>query len=228
MNAPLEPRTDIAHSWDLSPREAIALQKRLAGQVVAQDTLAGPPRRVAGIDVGLRRGSSVARAAAVVLTLPELHVVDEAVVEQPVTFPYVPGLLSFREAPAILACLAHLSAPPDVLIFDGQGLAHPRRLGIASHVGILLDLPSLGCAKSRLCGEHEEPAASRGDYALLRAGDEVIGAVLRTRTAVRPVFVSVGHRLSLPTAIALVLACGAGYRLPEPTRLAHRLASGLA
>ena len=213
----------IAHRWDLAPREAVVLQRELAGRVRCEDDH-GPWRTVAGVDVGLRHG--VARAAVVVLSYPTLQEVAHAVAEAPVTFPYVPGLLSFREAPVALAALAQLDALPDVLIFDGQGCAHPRRLGIASHVGVLLDWPTVGCAKSRLCGQHQGLDTERGSQAPLMDGEERIGVVLRTRHAVRPVYVSVGHRVSLESAVALVLACGAGYRLPEPIRRAHHLASG--
>lgn len=213
------------HAWDMEPREAIALQRRLAEQVVLHDALPRPPHTVAGIDVGLPRGASVARAGIVVLALDGLETLEEVAAEEPISYPYVPGLLSFREAPAILAALSLLSVEPDVLMFDGQGYAHPRRMGIASHLGVLLDRPALGCAKSRLFGSAPEPPEERGGMTLLRHGDEVIGAVLRTRSRVKPVYVSVGHRLSLDTAIALVLDTGAGYRLPEPTRRAHQLAS---
>lgn len=215
----------IIHRWDLSPKEAIALQWELAGRVRREDDQ-GRWRTVAGVDVGVRHG--VARAAVVVLTYPALQEVARAVAEAPVAFPYVPGLLSFREAPVALAALAQLETLPDVLIFDGQGYAHPRRLGIASHVGVLLDWPTVGCAKSRLCGQHREPGVAVGSQMPLMDGDECIGAVLRTRWAVRPVYVSVGHRVSLESAVALVLACSVGYRLPEPIRRAHRLASGPA
>jgi len=219
-------RADLAHEWNVPPREASSIQRRLAGEVRSAPDMAMPPRTVAGIYVGLPHGSQVAHAGVVVLALPGLQVVDRAEAEAPVLFPYVPGLLSFREAPAVLAALERLTILPDVLMFDGQGLAHPRRFGIASHVGVLLDVPSVGCAKSRLCGAHDAPPAARGGWAPLRDGDEIIGAVLRTRAHVRPVYVSIGHRIDLEGAIDLVLRCGAGYRLPEPIRLAHRLASG--
>lgn len=215
----------LAHRWDLSPAGAIALQRDLAGRVRRDDDHV-PWRTVAGVDVGVRCG--VARAAVVVLCYPDLRQVGQAVAEAPVTFPYVPGLLSFREAPVVLQALAKLEVRPDVLLFDGQGYAHPRRMGIASHVGVLLDCPTVGCAKSRLCGSHVEPDVARGSQSRLMDGEEVIGVVLRTRSAVRPVYVSVGHRVSLESAVALVLGCGAGYRLPEPIRRAHRLASGAA
>jgi deoxyribonuclease V len=215
-------RPIFEHAWDLSPGEAIALQKELA-QRVSMDGLPDKISSVAGVDVGIRRG--VARAAVVVLTWPELEVVERSLAQCAVSFPYVPGLLSFREAPVILAALKDLAYTPDVLVFDGQGYAHPRRLGLASHVGVLLDHPTVGCAKSRLCGQACEPKETRGSYTWLMDNDEVIGAVLRTRSRVRPVYVSVGHRIRLEKAIDLVLRCGRGYRLPEPTRRAHQAAS---
>lgn len=211
------------HSWDLSPKEAIALQRELAQRIAPTDHR-DHFDTVAGIDVGIK--GDVARAAVAVLSLPSLQPVEFSRAECPISFPYIPGLLSFREGPAILEALARLESVPDVLIFDGQGYAHPRRVGIATHLGILLDHPSVGCAKSRLCGTHRQPALERGNRVWLWDKGEIIGAVVRTRTNVNPVFVSVGHKVSLETAIALVLRCGAGYRLPEPTRHAHRAASG--
>lgn len=211
------------HRWDVSPAEAVHIQQELAAQWHAADTL-GEVRLVAGIDVGLHQGYT--RAAVVVLALPSLARVEAVVAEREVTFPYVPGLLSFREGPAVLAALARLACVPDVLVFDGQGYAHPRRMGLATHLGILLDWPTIGCAKSRLIGEHAPLAPERGSAQPLFAGGEQVGLVLRTRQGVWPVYVSVGNRIGLAHAAELVLACGAGYRLPEPTRWAHRLASG--
>lgn len=217
------------HPWDLSPREARAVQRRLAAAVVTEDRL-GEVRRVAGVDVGFPRRDDVevARAAAVLLSYPDLTLREQAVVEEPVRYPYIPGLLSFREAPAELAALARLAEPPDLVMVDGHGRAHPRRFGIACHLGLLLDLPTLGCAKSPLVGEYAEPGPEVGAWTPLIDQGEVVGAALRTRPGVRPVFVSVGHRLSLETAVAWVLACCRGTRLPEPTRLADQLASGRA
>ena len=188
-----------------------------------QTPLRGPVSTVAGIDVGIRSGT--ATAAVVVLTYPDLEIIEQVVSSQGVRFPYIPGLLSFREGPVILDALGKLSALPDVMIFDGQGIAHPRRLGIASHIGILLDVPTIGCAKSRLCGRHPEPGVKRGSHSLLVDGDEIIGAVVRTRTHIKPVFVSPGHRMDIAGSITYVLGCCQRYRLPETTRLAHRLAS---
>jgi deoxyribonuclease V len=212
-----------SHSWDLSPQEAFELQSELAMQVKRQLNL-GPVHHVAGVDVSVR--DDVARAAVVVLDWEGLKPVDYAIATRPATFPYIPGLLAFREGPVVLDALEQVSTQPDLLIFDGQGLAHPRRLGIASHIGLLVDMPSIGCAKSRLCGLHDEPGQQPGDYASLVDRGEVIGAVLRTRRGVKPVFVSVGHRVDLATSINYVLACCRGYRLPETTRWAHRVAGG--
>ena len=221
----MKARSDLWHGWDVSPSEAIAIQQRLRHRIRQEwDPVALKVQRVAGIDVSIKEG--VARAAVVVLSYPALQSLDVALAEEPVSFPYVPGLLTFREGPVVLAALARLRLEPDLLIFDGQGLAHPRRLGIAAHIGVLVDRSSIGCAKSRLWGKHQEPGSEKGDYALLRDGQEVIGAVVRTRTRVKPVYVSVGHRIDLAQAIEYVLGCCTRFRLPETTRLAHRAAGG--
>lgn len=211
----------LAHPWNLTPREARALQGELASRVDPHDDW-GALDSVAGIDVSIK--GDVARAAVAVLALPSLELVELQQAERRVEFPYVPGLLSFREAPVILEALAKLHRAPDVLMLDGQGYAHPRRLGIASHIGILLDHPSIGCAKSRLCGAYEEPGMERGAYSRLLDGAETIGAVLRTRARVKPVFVSIGHKVSLASALEIVQRCCTRYRFPEPTRQAHTLA----
>lgn len=213
----------ISHPWDLSPSEALALQKQLAGQVVREANL-GPVTTVTGVDASYRAGQ--AQAAVVTLSYPELAVIEYALATRPVDFPYVPGLLTFREGPVVLDALDKLKSTPDLLIFDGQGLAHPRRLGLASHIGLLVDIPSIGCAKSRLCGQYDKPGPERGHFTFLTDRGETIGAVLRTRTGVKPVFVSIGHRVDLPTSIDHVLTCCRRYRLPETTRWADRLASG--
>ncbi len=183
----------------------------------------GPVRRVAGLDAHYAPLSGLVWAAAAVLSFPDLALTESALACRPLDFPYVPGLLSFREAPAVLAALEALAHRPDLLLVDGQGLAHPRRFGLACHVGVLADLPTIGVAKSRLVGAHEEPGVDRGDRAALRDRDEVVGAVLRSRTRTRPLYVSVGHRVSLDTAVDMVLASAPRYRLPEPIRLADRL-----
>lgn len=211
--------------WDLTPAEAIALQKRLAAAVSTRDE-AGEVRLVAGVDAGFEDGNRVTRAAVVVLTFPELEPVEQVVARRATSFPYVPGLLSFREGPAILDALGKLAHVPDLLLFDGQGLAHPRRFGIACHIGVLTGLPSIGVAKSRLAGHPGAPLpAERGAWVPLVDRDEVVGALVRTRSGVKPVYVSIGHRVSLETAIAYTLACTTRYRLPETTRAAHKLAS---
>ena len=181
---------------------------------------------VAGVDVGFEADGTVTRAAVAVLRYPELDLLETAIARRPTEFPYVPGLLSFRELPAVLEALAQLREPPDLLLCDGQGVAHPRRLGIASHLGLLVDIPSIGVAKTRLCGTHVEPPNLRGAWTPLWANEEVIGAVLRTRTGVKPLYISSGHRIGLETALKYVMGCCTRYRLPETTRHAHRLASG--
>ncbi len=219
------PRVALPHSWDLSPAEAIALQRRLSDRVERQDRL-GSPATIAGVDVGFEEGGRVTRAAVAVLAFPSLQPFASAVARQPTRFPYIPGLLSFREIPAILAALRQLASPPDLLLCDGQGLAHPRRFGLACHLGLLTDTPSIGVGKTRLIGTHEAVPSARGGWVPLRDGDEVIGAVVRTRQGVKPIYVSIGHRISLATAVDYVLAACTKYKLPETTRAAHRLASG--
>ena len=209
------------HPWDLSAEAAVRLQRRLARQLVLRPS-GRQPELVAGADAAYE-GDRV-WAAAVLMRLPELEVVEEAVACQPVRFPYVPGLLSFREGPALLAALQSLSQRPQAVLFDGQGIAHPRGLGIAAHLGLWLDLPSAGCAKSRLWGHYREPPPEVGSWTPLRHGGRVVGAVLRTRPGVKPVFVSPGHRMDLMEALRLVQRCCRGYRLPEPVRRAHLLA----
>jgi deoxyribonuclease V len=209
----------------LAPREAVALQRKLAARVVRADRL-GRVRLVCGVDVHYADGT--AHAAAALYRLPQLEPAGEALARRRVSFPYIPGLLSFREVPAALAALEALPAAPDLILCDGQGIAHPRRCGLASHLGLLARTPSIGVAKTRLVGEHRAPAARRGAWAPLVHRGERIGAVLRTRAGVKPVYVSIGHRVSLATALRLVMACTRRYRIPEPLRWAHRLASGEA
>jgi deoxyribonuclease V len=213
------------HPWDVSTAEAVEIQRRLAPRVVREGVPADV-RRVAGVDISVGRGSANGRGAVVVLRYPEMEVEERVVVEARVGFPYVPGLLSFREIPVLLEAFRQVKEKPDLVLVDGQGLAHPRRFGIACHLGLLLDVPAVGCAKSRLCGEHRPPAMEAGSSVPLTDGDEVIGAVLRTRDGVSPVYVSIGHRITLDEAVAWVLRCCRGYRIPEPTRLAHMAAGG--
>lgn len=213
-------------AWPLTVAEARAVQEKLCARVITRDRI-GRVRTVAGIDIGYEGDNRLARAAAVVLAFPSLELVEEAVVRVPVKFPYVPGFLSFREVPAALVALAKLRQKPDLILCDGQGLAHPRRFGLACHLGVLLDIPTIGVAKSRLIGEPRgRLGRAKGAWVPLVDSGEIIGALLRTRTGVKPVYVSIGHRVSLDTAIDYVLRCTPRYRLPETTRRAHRLASG--
>jgi len=210
------------HRWDLSPREAKEVQLDLE-QYVVETSLGRPISSIAGVDVSVK--ANRVRAVAAVLSYPELELIDESVWEGDATFPYIPGYLSFREIPVLLNALAGLRTKPDLYITDGHGRAHPRRFGLACHLGVLLDIPTIGVAKSRLTGIHEEPCDEKGcSVPLLDANaDECIGAVLRTRTGVKPVFVSVGHRVTLNDAVEITIACTTRYRLPETTRWAHRL-----
>ncbi len=217
-------KLELRHPWDVTAAEARAIQNDLRGRV---EMPRGRPEvdRVGGVDVGIDRARNVARAAVVVLALEDLALVDRAVAEAPTRFPYVPGLLSFREIPAILRALAKLRVLPQALLCDGQGYAHPRRFGLACHLGVLTGLPCVGVAKSRLIGEHGPVPRHRGEWTPLLDSGEVVGAVLRTREGVKPLFVSVGHRVNLDAAVDLVMRCTPRYRLPETTRLADRLAS---
>ncbi len=212
--------------WPTTIVAARALQQALAPGVERRNRLPETVRLVAGVDVGFEEAGRVTRAAVAVLRFPELELVTQAVHREATRFPYVPGYLSFREVPAILGALTSLATLPDLLLCDGQGLAHPRRFGLACHLGLLTDLPSIGVAKSRLIGSHGKLPSERGACVALLDGDEVIGAVLRTRQAVQPLYVSTGHRINLSTAVDFVLRCAPRYRLPETTRQAHRLASG--
>jgi deoxyribonuclease V len=214
-----------ALEWPTTIAEAIVLQQTLRSQVITTDQL-GEVHTVAGVDVGFEASGAITRAAIAVLSFPDLKLQKQAIARRPTTFPYVPGLLSFREIPAILDALAQLQRSPDLLLCDGQGIAHPRRLGIASHLGLLVNLPAIGVAKSRLVGEHADIPDQRGAWQSLLDKGETIGAVLRTRSGTKPLYISAGHRISLPTAIAYVMQCTTKYRLPETTRFAHKLASG--
>ena len=210
--------------WDLSPAEARVLQERLASQAETRDRL-GAPALVAGIDVGFEDHGRLTRAAVAVLGFADLQLVESALARRPTGFPYVPGLLSFREIPAALGALAALACTPDLLLCDGQGLAHPRRFGLACHLGWLVDVPTIGVAKSRLLGDYAPPPADRGAWSPLWDRGDLVGAAVRTRRGVKPLFVSPGHRIDVASAVRLTLACTNRYRLPEPSRTAHRLAS---
>ena len=209
------------HSWRIGYRGAAALQRQLRDRLIEQPLKIDSLRTVAGVDVSASRGSTLIHASAVVLDLETMEQVDSAAASVETRFPYIPGLLSFREGPAALAALGRLSRAPDVVIFDGQGYAHPRRLGLAAHMGLWIGLPSIGCAKTRLVGEHAPPARKRGDWTPLVGAGETIGAVLTTREGVKPVFVSRGHLCDLESAVAVVLAATGRFRLPEPIRRAH-------
>jgi deoxyribonuclease V len=219
--------TSSEHAWDVSPAEARRIQADLAARVDLTDAIAlDAITLVAGIDntYVTEDGKTTAGAVVVVLTFPEMEAVETAFTWQPIAFPYVPGLLSFREAPAVLAAYADLTVEPDVILCDGQGYAHPRRFGLASHLGVLLDRPTIGCAKSRLIGEYEEPERLFGANTPLVDRGGVVGAAVRTRPRHKPLFVSPGHKISVETAVEITLACCRdGAFLPEPTRLAHQL-----
>ncbi|MFQ5780423.1 MAG: deoxyribonuclease V [Nitrospiria bacterium] len=220
------------HPWGVSPAEAIQIQRRLCTQVI----LNNPPRKInsiAGIDVSSQRGSNRLYAAVVVLgpirehskpsiKPPTFHIKETAIASLEIDFPYIPGLLSFREIPVVLKAWEKLQIRPDCLICDGQGMAHPRRFGLASHLGLIVDLPSIGCGKTRLIGLYREPGPDRGDTELLVDKGETIGAILRSKDGVKPLFISPGHRMTLDRAVEIILACQSRYRLPEPTRLAHQ------
>lgn len=213
------------HGWQVSTAQALEIQMKLAAQVSRASEVISP-HLIAGVDISVDKGAGTGTGAVVVLSYPELDLVETRVVTDRLEFPYIPGLLSFRESPLILAACESLNVTPDIVLVDGQGIAHPRRMGLASHLGLFLDIPTIGCAKSRLCGRHEVPGPGSGSYAELVDGGEVIGAALRTKAGVNPVYVSIGHKVDLPTAMHWVLACCRGYRLPEPARLAHLAAGG--
>ena len=212
------------HDWRVSPAEARALQEQFRDRVVREDGFAGPAL-VAGTDIAFEDGLKTTRGVIAVLSYPGLDLGEYKLAKRPTEFPYVPGLLSFREIPVLLDAYAALEHRPDVILCDGQGIAHPRRFGLACHLGVILDRPTIGVAKSRLVGQHSDPPAGKGGHVPLMDGDEVIGAVLRTRESVKPVYVSTGHRVSLEAAVALTMSCVTRYRLPETTRWADRLAA---
>ncbi|MFI0472636.1 deoxyribonuclease V [Halomonas sp. HMF6819] len=222
MEAPL-------HDWNLEPKAAVALQSELAGRLESSDRI-DEVNLIAGVDIGFENQGETTRAAVVLLKwdaekAPALEVVEQVVHREPTRMPYVPGLLSFREIPAALGAFDKLSQTPQLVMVDGQGIAHPRRLGVAAHLGLWLDLPTIGVAKSRLYGRFDEVGSERGDYSTLTAKGETLGVVLRSRQNVKPIFVSPGHRVSVDTALGWVMCCLGRTKLPEPTRLADRLAS---
>ncbi len=213
------------HSWQLSPAQALDIQRRLAAQV-SRSSEGATPHFIAGADISVSKAQGIATGAVVVLNYPELRLVETKVVSGKLDFPYIPGLLSFRESPLTLAACERLTITPDLILVDGQGIAHPRRMGLASHLGLFLNTPTIGCAKSLLCGRHGVPGEKLGSYAEVVDEGETIGVALRTKLGVKPVYVSIGHKVDLQTAIYWVLECCRGYRIPEPTRLAHLAAGG--
>ncbi len=218
-------KVESLHSWQVSTAQALEIQQKLAAQV-SKSSKVTAPRFIAGVDISAGKGEGMATAAVVVLNYPELRLVETKVAQGKLDFPYIPGLLSFRESPLTLAACQKLTIIPDLILVDGQGIAHPRRLGLASHLGLFLNTPTIGCAKSLLCGDYEAPGAEPGSYAEIVDRGETIGVALRTKLGVKPIFVSIGHKVDLQTAIYWVMKCCRGYRLPEPTRLAHLAAGG--
>ncbi len=214
------------HNWNLTYTQAIALQKRLASKIHLTP-LKKPPKLIAGLDCAFSKDGKKIIAAAIVLKLPDFDIIEKTHASKKITFPYIPGLLSFREAPVCIAAVEKLKSKPDIFIIDGQGIAHPRRLGLAAHLGLFFNKPTLGCAKSRLTGAYKDPPPQKGSHSLLKNNNETIGAVVRTRANVKPVFVSPGNKILLADAIKITLACATKYRLPEPTRLAHQMVSKL-
>ena len=213
------------HDWNLTTSEAKIIQEELQKEVITEDKFKQPVKYVAGVDMGFEDNGTISRAAVAVLSFPDLQLQEQSIAKRATTFPYIPGFLSFREIPAVLDALQKINTIPDIILCDGQGIAHPRRLGIASHLGVILDMPTIGVAKSLLIGKYEEVPQEKGSWQPLIHKNETIGAVLRTRSHVKPVYVSSGHRVSLPTAIDYVLRCTPKYRLPETTRIADKLAS---
>jgi deoxyribonuclease V len=215
------------HPWNVTPQEAIRIQRSLRAEVRAQDDFRGPLRSVAALDVSYDRRSPWLFAGVVVLGLPALEIIERAGIRARASFPYVPGLLSFREAPAALEAWGRLALRPDCLVCDGHGIAHPRRCGLACHLGLLVDVPTIGFAKSLLVGTCAEPGRARGSLSEVTDAGECIGMAVRTRDGTAPVYVSVGHRISLTTAVRTVLACAPRFRIPEPVRQAHALVNRL-
>ncbi len=213
-------RARSLHPWNVSYREAVRIQERLRRDISLINS-ARKVRSVAGADVSYSRGGGDGIAAMVVFSYPDLDLMDEAFARGKVSFPYIPGLLSFREAPLLIEAFQRLQRLPDVVLYDGQGIAHPRSLGLASHMGLLLDLPSVGCAKKKLVGDFGDVGLQGGSTSPLRMNGKIIGAVIRTRRGVKPVFVSPGHRIDMESSIRLVLGTCRGFRLPEPLRQAH-------
>ena len=218
-------RVYALHGWEVSIAQARKIQLSLAKRVITKNEAINP-RLVAGIDISSPNAQGIASGAVVVLRYPDFSIVEVEVAQGKLTLPYIPGLLSFRESPLILAACERVCNVPDLVLIDGQGIAHPRRLGLASHVGLFLDLPTVGCAKSILCGQHQPVGEEVGSHAELLDNGELIGAALRTKSRVKPIYISVGHKIDLASALQWVIRCCRGYRLPDPTRLAHLAAAG--
>jgi deoxyribonuclease V len=213
------------HNWNLTIPESWDLQNRLALEVLRVGSVV-EPRFIAGIDVSTQKYRGTGTAAVVILEYPGLELIETKIIQGDITFPYIPGLLSFRESPLILKTWEQIEHIPDLVMVDGQGIAHPRRLGIAAHLGLFFDIPTIGCAKSRLCGTHQMPAIEPGHFDELVDNNETIGVVLRTKYNTKPVYVSIGNKIGLEEAIYWVMRCCRGYRLPEPIRFAHQAAGG--
>lgn len=217
--------------WNISPRQAIELQKELHTKIITRDDFQ-KIERIAGSDISIPKNSNIGFAGVIVYEYPSLKEIERVWVKGELKFPYIPGLLSFREAPLLLEAFAKLKNRPDLAVFDGQGIAHPRRFGVASHMGLLLGIPTIGCAKSLLIGKYKEPSKKKGSYTDIIDNGEVVGAALRTRDSTKPVFISVGHKISLSKVIEIIMRSSPRYRIPVPTRDAHifvkKLATNLA
>lgn len=210
-------RVKPLHAWDLTPPEAIALQKKLAQRVILKKQFL-KIRTVAGLDIAIDTENNEGIGGAIIFSFPDLECIEKKSARKKLNYPYIPGLLSFREIPALLEVIQNLKNEPDLFIVDGQGVAHPRNCGIASHLGLILDKPAIGCAKSLLCGEYREPGKKAGSVSVLEMKRKVIGAVVRTRTNVKPVFISPGHKIDLKSSVKIILQCCDGFRIPKPTR----------
>jgi len=208
------------HAWNVTPKQAISIQHKLRDKIKTFDDF-DSLKTIAGVDVGFVKEKNLSCAALVIFSYPDMRILDVITCSEPINFPYIPTLLAFREVPVVLSCFENLENPPNILILDGQGYAHPRRMGLACHVGVLLDIPTIGCAKSRLTGEFNMPEKKKGSYSYLYDKGEIIGAVLRTKDNTYPIFVSIGHRVSLDTSIKLILDMSIT-RIPEPTKIADR------
>lgn len=218
--------TVALHSWNLGPTEAKALQNQMAGMLRDEPLDLTKVRTVAGVDVSVKEvgGQAVSQAAIVISSFPDMKIIETVRAQRPTDYPYIPTLLSFREGPVLLQAWAQLKTQPDVMIFDGMGRIHPRKLGIAAHMGLWFQRPTIGCGKTYLIGDYAEPGTERGDSSVLTINGQPRGVVLRTRANVKPVFISPGHLMNMDSALALVMACTTKYRLPEPIRNAHNAA----